>query len=82
MGRLLLNAGTRVKRSHRDTSKRGLPIESLAAQAAFLRLSRLTGLIAPSFNLQFDRGENESILNGLRAVLGVGLLGVGRLGLN
>ncbi len=44
--------------------------------------SRLAGIDAPSFNPQFDRGENESILNGLEPALGLGLLGVGRLGLN
>jgi len=35
---------------------------------------RLTALDAPSFNHQFDRGGNESILIGLGTVLGVGLL--------
>ncbi len=54
----------------------------LAGQAAFLRRSRLTGLDARSFNHQFDRGEIESILNGLKPALGVGLLGFGPLGLN
>ena len=42
----------------------------------------LTGLDAPSFNHQFNRDDNESILIGLGPVLGLGLLGVGRLGLN
>ncbi len=44
--------------------------------------SRLAGLDAPSFNPQFDRDENESILNGLETALGLGLLGIGPLGLN
>ena len=39
-----------------------------------------TGLDAPSFNHQFDRGENESILNGLEPALGVGLLSFRPLG--
>ena len=30
----------------------------------------------PSFNHQFDRGEIESILNGLEPALGLGLLGI------
>ena len=47
-----------------------------------LHRSMLTGLDTPSFNHQFDRGENESILIGLRTALGVRLLGVGTLGLN
>ncbi len=45
-------------------------------------LSSLTGLDAPSFNHQFDRGENESILIWLRPALGLGLLGVGPPGHN
>jgi len=47
---------------------------NLAGQAAFLHRSKLTGLDSPSFNHLFDRGENESILNGLEPVLGLGLL--------
>ena len=43
---------------------------------------KLTSLDDPSFNLQFDRGENESILIGLEPVLGLDLLGVGPPGLN
>ncbi len=35
-----------------------------------------------SFNHQFVVGENESILIGLAAALGLGLRGIGRLGLN
>ena len=42
----------------------------------------LTGLDAPYFNQQIDRGENESILNGLEPALGLGLLRIGPLGLN
>ena len=36
--------------------------------------SKLAGLDAPSFNHQFDIGENESILIWLEPVLGLGLL--------
>ncbi len=35
-----------------------------------------------SFKRHFLRGGNESILNGLRAALGLGLLGIRPLGLN
>jgi len=35
-----------------------------------------------SFKRHFPRGGNESILIGLRAVLGLGLLRIGPLGLN
>ncbi len=35
-----------------------------------------------SFKRHFFRGENESIMIGLRAALGLGLHGVGGLGLN
>ena len=44
--------------------------------------SRLAGLDAPSFNPQFDRDENESILNGLGPALGLGLLSFRPPGLN
>ncbi len=43
---------------------------------------KLTGLDAPLFNTQFVVGENESILNGLEASLGLGLLGFRPPGLN
>ncbi len=55
---------------------------SLAAQAPFLRRSRLTGLDAPLYNTQFIISENESILIGLGPALGLGLLDIGPLGLN
>ena len=35
-----------------------------------------------SFQRHFSGGEKVSILNRLRAALGLGLLGIGRLGLN
>jgi len=44
--------------------------------------SKLAGLDAPSFNPQFDRDENESILIALRTALGMGLLGIEPPGLN
>jgi len=47
LGRLLLNAGTRVNRLDRGVPKRILSITPLAGQAAFLRRSMLTGLDAP-----------------------------------
>ena len=44
-----------------------------------LRRCMLTGLDAPLYNHQFDRGENESMLNGLDPVPGLGLRAVGPL---
>jgi len=32
--------------------------------------------LTPSFNTQFDRAENESILNGLEPALGLALLDI------
>jgi len=63
-------------RLDRGLYKRVFSINSLAGRRLFLCRSRLTGLDAPSFNHQFDRGENESILIGLKAALGLGLLGM------
>ena len=66
----------------RSLYKRVFSITPLAGLAAFLRRSRLTGLDTPLINPQCVTGENGSILIGLRAALGLGLLSFRPPGLN
>ncbi len=72
----------RVSREDFSLIYRQISQGGLVGGSESLRRSRLTGLDAPSFNHQFDRGENGSILDKLGPALGVGVLGIGRLGRN